>query len=456
MSTLTFITAILIVVGVLSPGGYGRALALGGATAAGSAIAVGGTAVPTFYAIALGVPVALFLRLLRNGRDHVAVRQTFPPGALLLVLFLAWSTFVTLVAPLILNGLPIVTPSTPNLVAGVVTTSNVAQIIYLLLGVCVVVYLARSKSVGPQLIGLTVGTCTLLSIWRYVAENTGIPFPEGVFDNSPSFAYIQTAPGGAERFRGVLSEPAALAGISLVTIAYMLPRAAQLHGWRRVGALAVAAMALYLGIISTSATFVVAGVASTVVMAASWLVAFLSHRSTLSRMLSLVGCAVIIAGLWLLPTITAFIESTVNGKLASSSYTDRTSANTDSYRVFVDSYGFGVGLGSARASSFLPTVLSATGVIGALLLVSAVVTLIRQGASSPACRPVVSVLVTLLVVKIAAGPDISDSSGVLWLALGLLSHAALRDKQDTSVASTESAHAAADPSMSVHRSKTQP
>lgn len=440
-STLTIITAVVILVGVFGRRGYGRALALGGATAAGSAIVVGGTAVPTFYAVALGVPVALFVHMLGDGRALGRARQTLPPGALLLILFLVWSAFVTLVAPLVFNGLPIVTPLTPTLVAGVVTSSNIAQTVYLLIDVCIVVFLARSRSVGPEIIGLALGACTLLSAWRYLGENVGAPFPYGVFDNSPSFAYIETAPGGAERFRGILSEPAALAGITLVTIAYMLPRSAQLHGWRRVGALAVAAIALYLGIISTSATFVIAGVASGVVMAVSWFIAFLSHRSTLSRVISLMGCALMIAGLWFLPTVTAFIESTINGKLGSSSYTDRTSLNTDSFRVFLDSYGLGVGLGSARASSFLPTLLSATGVIGTLLFTGAVASLIRRGLTIPACRPVVTTLVTLLVVKISAGPDISEGSGILWLSLGLLSHAALRAKRDASLPLIAQAHA---------------
>ena len=441
MTTLTLATLVVILVGLFGRGGYGRALALGGVTAAGSAIVVGTTAVPTFYAVALGVIVALFIDLLSKGREQPQARQPFPPGALLLVLLLAWSTFVTLAAPILFNGLAIVTPLTPTLVAGVITSSNIAQTVYLFIGVCVVVFLARSRSVGPELIGITVGTCTLLSGWRYLAENVGLPFPKGVFDNSPSFAFISTAPGGTERFRGILTEPSALAGISLVTIAYMLPRAAQLHGWRRAGAVTVAGIALYLGIISTSTTFVIAGVATGFVMSVAWVVGFLSHRSTLSRLLSLVGCLMIIAGLYLLPTITAFIESAVNSKLTSASYTERTSANTDSYRVFLDSYGMGVGLGSARASSFVPTLLSATGVIGALLFIGAVLGLIRRALALPEYRPVIWALVTLLVTKIAAGPDLSDGSGILWMSLGLLSHAILRADRDAKVPSVEPARA---------------
>jgi hypothetical protein len=33
--------------------------------------------------------------------------------------------------------------------------------------------------------------------------------------------------------------------------------------------------------------------------------------------------------------------------------------------------------------------------------------------------------VAVLVLKVVAGPDLSDSSGILWMSLGLLSRAAL-------------------------------
>ncbi len=109
----------------------------------------------------------------------------------------------------------------------------------------------------------------------------------------------------------------------------------------------------------------------------------------------------------------------------SSSYSDRSSSNSDSLGVFLDSWGIGVGLGSARASSFLPTLLSATGLLGSLLFSGAVAGLLAGGARYRPYRPVVWALISLLVVKLVAGPDLSDSSGVLWMSLGLLSHAIL-------------------------------
>ncbi len=306
MSGLTLIVFVVVVYGVVSRGGYGRALALGGATASGSAIVVGTTAVPTFYAVAFGAVVALALSVLDRARRPGRQRVPLPPGALLLVLFFVQSTIVTLIAPLLFDQMPIVTPVATELVAGQLTSSNLAQIVYLFLGVCVVVFLARSPHASPSLIGLTTGLAILLSFWRYLAPLLGLPFPEGLFDNSPSFAYIETAAGGGVRFRGIFSEPAAMAGTAVATMAYMLPRSAQLRGWRRTGALAVAAIALYLGVISTSATFVVAGVITAAIAGTTLTIGFLARRLSLSKVVGLLGVVALVVGMWLLPTVVDF------------------------------------------------------------------------------------------------------------------------------------------------------
>lgn len=423
MTSLTIATVLVVVYGVLNRRGYGRALALSGVTAAGAAVVVGDTAVPTFYAVALGTVVALAVSLLGDGRSVSPPRRPLPPGASLLMAFFAWSAFITLVAPLVFDGMAIVTPGTPSLVAGVITPSNAAQLIYLFIGICVVVFLARSRLASPGLLGIAAGLATLLSFWRYIDQAVGLPFPEGLFDNSPTFAYIEAAPNDVPRFRGIMSEPAALAGSSLITISYMLSRATQLDGWRRGGALVVAGIAVHLGVISTSASFVVAGVAVAAIVGLTFLFGFLMRRTRFSALVSLFGCGIVIAALWLLPIIADFVEATVNEKVGSSSYEQRSGADSRSYVLFLDTFGMGVGLGASRASSFLPTLLGATGLVGTLLLAAAIATLIHRGAAVRAYRPVVWALVALLVTKIVAGPDLSDSSGILWMSLGLLSHA---------------------------------
>ena len=427
MTSLTLVTILIVVYGVLGRNGYGRALALGGVTASGAAAIVGDIAVPTFYAIALGTVVALGLSLLGNGRTPHAIRRALPPAVSLLLCFLIWSVLVTLVAPVLFDGMTVLVPPRPiRLAATIFTNSNYAQVIYLMLGVSVVLYLARSARSRPELIGLLAGLTTLISLWRYLYQLIGLPFPEGVLDNSPAFAYIETAPDDVERFRGIASEPAGLAGSCLVTIAYMLSRSLQVRGWRRAASLLVAAVAAYLGVISTSTTFVVGGVAIALIAGFAAALGFLLRRTHISAIASVVGCALVVAAIWILPIIADFVETSVNEKVSSPSFTERSSANSASVSIFIDTFGFGVGLGANRASSFVPSLLSTTGIIGTLLFGAAVATLIRRSAPIREYRPVVWGLVGLLVVKVISGPDLSDTTGVLWISLGLLSHAALK------------------------------
>jgi hypothetical protein len=425
MTTLTVSTLLIMVWGALSRGGYGRALALGGATGAGAAFVVGTTAVPTFYAVSAGAAVALVLDLLQHRRRPREPDRRLPPGASLLVAFLLWSVFVTLTAPMVFDGQPVLTPNGVGAVlnAGFVTTSNIAQMGYLFLGVCVVVLLGRSKKATPQLIGLAAGLTTVLSLWRYLNQTFGFPFPQDIFDNSPAFSYVETAPKGVQRFRGILSEPAGLAVSSLVTMSYMLPRALRVRGLRQIGAVLVAAAACYLGIVSTSATFVVGGALVLAVVAVVLGAGFLVRRVSIGVVATIVGCVLVLVALWLLPIVYGFVEDTISAKVTSSSYTDRSGANNSSYGIFLDTWGFGVGLGSSRASSFLPGLLSTTGLPGTLLFLAAVGTLLAGSARVDAYRPVLWAFVSLLLVKVVSGPDLSDSTGILWIALGLLSHA---------------------------------
>ena len=427
MTSLTGITLVIILYGALSPHGYGRSLALAGSMAAGAALVAGGIAVPTFYAVALGTAVALGFDLLPHGRRREPRRWRPPPGVSLLLLFAAWSIAVTMFSPVLFDGTPVIVVggARGHLTAGSVTSSNVAQMIYLVCGVCVVIFLARSRTAGPELIGLAAGLTIILSLWRYAHQVAGVPFPEGFFDNSPGFAYIETAPGGLQRFRGIFSEPAGLAGASLVAVSYMSSRSFHVRGWRRAGALTVAVAALYLGIISTSATFVVASVVMALIVSGAFLVGFLARRRFVSAVVGVVSCTAVVVALFVLPVVTRFVETTVNQKVASSSFTERSGSNGLSYGIFLDTWGMGVGLGGTRASSFLAGLLSTTGLVGVLLFSAFVIFLLRRASLVVAYRPVLWALVATLVLKTIAGPDLSDSSGVFWMSFGLLSRAVL-------------------------------
>ncbi|GGL62861.1 hypothetical protein GCM10011589_18850 [Modestobacter marinus] len=423
-------TLIIMLYGALSSHGYGRALALGGATPVGAALVAGGTAVPTFYFVAVGAGVALLAGFLDRSRQFHRSTARPVPGLAALVAFAAWSTLVTLVAPLLFDGLSVSASggAEARLAAGIVTSSNLAQIVYLVLGLCVVVYLARAREAGPELIGLAAGLATLLSFWAYLGATFAVPFPTGLFDNSPTFVFIDTLPGGAPRVRGIFSEPAGLAMSSLVTVAYMASRVHQVAGLRRVGVIIMIALAAYLGAVSTSASFVVAAVALIVTSGVVFVVRVTLRRGSIGA-LTLVGTAItVMAATLLLPRLVGWVQRVVSSKVDSSSYDERSGADARSYGILLDTFGMGAGLGSNRPSSFLATLVSTTGLVGTALFIAAVVTVLRAGSKVPEYRPVAWALISVLIVKVISGPDLSDSSGILWMSIGLLARASLRDR----------------------------
>jgi hypothetical protein len=81
--------------------------------------------------------------------------------------------------------------------------------------------------------------------------------------------------------------------------------------------------------------------------------------------------------------ISEFFEFTVVNKLTSDSGLERSSWNRQAWQNFLDTYAIGVGLGSARASSFLLVLLSNLGVIGGLIFIGFASEILR-GRQSPA------------------------------------------------------------------------
>lgn len=425
MTTLTIPVVVVILIGMLSGRGYGLALGLGGITAAGAAFYAGDVALPTFYAVALGTVVILAADLLQPDRP----RKPIPPGVPLLLAMLAWCAFSTAIAPFLFPGLETVTPARTILEPGAVTSSNIAQITYLTLEVCVVVVLARDPRATVGIIGLAVGSGVVLSLWRYGYTEFHVPFPDGLFDNSPTFHYIETAPGDIQRFRGIFSEPAALAGTCLIAIAYGVSRAWQVRGLRRVAVLGMVSIAIFLGVVSTSTTFLVAGVALVAIVGVTFLFGFVSRVTRLSALLGVAACLLIVLMVVLLPVAANFVQSAVEEKVGGDSYDARSGADSALYLDFLQTWGFGVGLGSGRASSLIPTILSTAGLLGTLLFVAVVVGLMSRAAPLRSVRPALWALVAVLTAKAISGPDLSDSTGVLWMALGLMSGAVLRQER---------------------------
>ncbi|GIG53422.1 hypothetical protein Dac01nite_01740 [Demequina activiva] len=422
-------TVAVVAYGILSRR-YERALALGAVTPAGAAIAVGTEALPTFYAVALGGLGLLVWQWFARGGRPGAPPLSAIPGVSLLLALLGWAIVVVLLAPLAFPGMTTVTDPVARLVPGSISTSNIAQLLYLGLSITIVVIVARSTTTAPTLLAIPLGIGIALSLWRYLSLRAGVPFPDGVFDNSPGLVYIEQAAGGVPRFRGIHSEPSGLAVTAMAAAAYGFSFAAHVRGWRRVGFLALGVVAVFLGIESTSTTFLVGGAMLVAFAGAFLLWRLVRLHLVVTRGAAVVALAVVALVIVLLPSLLGQFTAEVDAKLDSASFTERSSSDARSFEAFIGSWGVGIGLGSVRASSLFFTLLGAVGVVGIILFVTAVLSVILPALRLSGHSPVVWALLAALLGKAIASPDLSGPSGVLWLSLGILAHGILVARRD--------------------------
>ncbi|PLZ03576.1 hypothetical protein CY652_04070 [Burkholderia sp. WAC0059] len=178
--------------------------------------------------------------------------------------------------------------------------------------------------------------------------------------------------GGLKRIVGTFSESSAFSGFTLPLFAFTINL--WLLGYRsRVNSLLSAASGALL-LMSTSATAYVGALAylACLLLGRPQTVAPRA-RSRKRRLCLVLACAVVLALIYaatfrpdLLDVVTGFFGQTLLDKSDSDSGVERAAWNLQAVQNVIDTYGMGVGIGSARASSFLLVLLSNLGVVGAL------------------------------------------------------------------------------------------
>jgi hypothetical protein len=428
---------VLVLIAARTRQGFVRLLAITAGIPIGTALFLGGQSVSLFYMMAIGIVIAAALRLAADRprmRSPMAVterprRLNQLPGATALAFFVGWAILVTIAAPTLFRGQPVLRArgglDVQLLDPGRLdyNISNLAQIIYLVLNVAVIGYLARQRHVGG-LVGIALGTLTILSFWRLLGIHIGLPFPEGVFDNSRNVRYIESAPGGGQRFRGIVSEPSSLGEMSLTAIVYFVAWLPRLRGVRRIAATVLLLMALVNGLVSTSTTFVAAGIVVAAAAIVAGFVGFTLRRSNLSPVFFVVLCLCVIGAILLAPMAAQLVRDVLAEKVASTSYASRSGVDIFSMRLAAETWGIGTGLGSNRASSGVTTLLSCVGVPGTVAFGWFVTTMLVRSWRHPAVRPTAWAVIALLISKAIAGPTVLDP--LMTLCLGVLAAVAWR------------------------------
>jgi hypothetical protein len=189
---------------------------------------------------------------------------------------------------------------------------------------------------------------------------------------------------GLMRIQGTFSETSAFSGFTLPLFAFTF--SLWLYKVRTAYSGVLALSSLVFLLISTSGTAYI-GLAfylSCLALGLAWRGIVFGRVPRLGALLlmgmlaPLITCGVFIFEPELAERVADVFEITVLNKMQSSSGVERSSWNQQAWSNFLDTYGVGVGLGSARASSYPLVLLSNVGVIGTLFFLVFLIRLFRS------------------------------------------------------------------------------
>jgi hypothetical protein len=293
-------------------------------------------------------------------------------SALLLPRVFAGDTYVYMVAGTALGPGLIQVPLMPS-------SGNVTQTIYVVADlICFITFYAFSSiRNGLEAVARAGLACAIINLLLGVADvvtyMANVAFVMDVIRNASYRMLEDTTVFGFKRIVGSFSEASAYAFTTLGLFAF----AARLwtNGIYRRTSMVSAGLSLCVLLLSTSGT---AYVGLFLYCAVAYLVSWsqvVSGRVPRAVM-GFVGLGPSLAAILILslalhsPTgavVQEILESAVFNKLSSESGLERVRWNEQALRNFLDTFGFGVGLGSVRASSFIVAVPASIGVLGALL-----------------------------------------------------------------------------------------
>ncbi|MFZ5890675.1 MAG: hypothetical protein ACOY0T_06455 [Myxococcota bacterium] len=359
-------------------------LCLFGAAAAVSLPALGGATV---------TPAVVFLPFLVwrafCERTPGASLRSVSPASFWIVLLASWGFLSALLLPRLFAGhmqILTVDRSGGNIAATLLplgpVSGNITQSGYALGGALTFVAVRRLLSREGRLVqfgdaGLwLVGLNCFAAIWNLAEFYAGLPSVLAWVRTANYAIFDAYEEAGLMRVQGTFSETSAFAAFTLPLFAFSFRLWLAEVRSKLSGSLAL--LSLLLLLISTSTT---AYAALTLYLGAcaAWALGHVYLYGKLPRAQALAGW--IIAGgltlacvslIWphVFLRVFEFAELTVLSKMQSSSGVERNSWNQQAWSNFLDTFGVGVGLGSARASGFALVLLSNVGIFGTLMFLA--------------------------------------------------------------------------------------
>lgn len=375
-----------------------------------SAVTFGSLWIMPYYVLA---PIFILSRFF--DKENLPFATHFK-GRRFLIAFALLAVISALVQPFVFKGYPVYSPRlgssdesffTEPLVFSV---GNIAQAGYMTVNLLVVLSAAgvaasvRSTDLYKSLqftYYFLVGTIASEVFCAF----TGLPFPYSLIDNTParSSSDLLKVLVPASRLQGTCGEPSYAGLILIVFFAVYFYRyyTGKGGGWKVL--LTTAAL---LVVRSSSALLALAVVAGLIVISS-----FPMHfplQLDKGKLKRLAWMAAASSTVLLSPTIMLALREGVFEKSTTGSYLHRTTMDHYAYNIIEDTLGFGVGLGSYRASSLLASLIGAVGILGTLAFIGALIGIFRNPVPAWLRWATLAALIDMSV----AIPDITQP--ILW------------------------------------------
>ena len=354
---------------------------------------------------------------LASGRPHLLVDGLIDYNKLgLLTAFMAFALAVTYTAPFLFSGAPVMGLNNIRRSALGFGSGNITQPLYLL----------SSFAITISIYQLLLQTDTRRLVYKAIFVGGVVAMFAGLLDMATAgtglLAPLRTATyvimdgddvGGMRRVIGFNTEASGYGALvlSFASMIYFMKIGQALGGVYAKLEMPLALMLVLLTVLSTSSAAFL-GLAVFGLIAVGSNVLALRHGADEKRAvieLLFIGAAILCCIALIIATPSLFgglfdlVDKTVLNKTSSSSFSERSSWNTVSLEGLFATGGYGVGVGSTRASSWPVAVLSSTGIVGALLMILfflRIFTLSLRGASHEIRRVVTGARYSILVCMV--------------------------------------------------------
>lgn len=395
--TLTVFGALVCLLGLFVPMSallhVQLALCLFGGSAAMALPALGGATI---------TPAVLFLpffaaRVLLARRGVVSLHAVSKP-TFWLMMVAVWGVLGALSIPRFLEGqVQILTidrsASTrgPALFPLHPVSGNITQSGYAVGGFCAflairsLLRLQRGLHVFAGAALLLTSLCCLSAIINLAEFYLGLP-PLLIHLRTASYRMFEAyEAGGLMRIQGTFPEASAFAAFSLPLFAFSFNLWLSKVHTALSGLLAVCSFGFLAFSTSGTAYAGLAGYFGALGLGLAWR-AYSTHRIPRARVLATVGMfaltaigAAVVLEMRVAARVGTFLDNMVFAKLDSPSGLERTAWSMQAWSNFLDTYGLGVGLGSARASSYAMVLLSNIGILGTAMFGAFVLSVWKSG-----------------------------------------------------------------------------